>query len=167
MLQRNLQFLEDYFRADAAVVAATVRQRVLSYVTGLRAVTLRDLIEITTGAATRDQIFFLIADDTLYVDLCLAPLVEPENVMVFPSREASLQADLIKSARQLPSRSMPQTFEASGRLSWDGRQWQIANIGEHLVWLVGESGTVMELPVPTFEALGLRPLEKLVKTIFM
>jgi transposase InsO family protein len=156
ILQRNLQFLEDYFRGEAPVVPATIRERVLSHVVALPSITLRDLIETTAGVATPDQIFFLISDDTVYVDLCAAPLAQPETVIVFPSKEAALHAAHGDSARQHPPPSVPQMLEVGASLSWDGRGWQIANIGQRLVCLVGQAGDVAELPLPAFESLAKR-----------
>ena len=66
-LQRNVQFLEDYFRGDSAVVPSAIRERILSHVAALPSIVLRDLVELTAGIATPDQVFFLIADETIYV----------------------------------------------------------------------------------------------------
>lgn len=153
-LQRNVQFLEDYFRGDSAVVPATIREHVLSHVAALPSITLRKLIEMTSGIATPDQIFFLIADATVYVDLCSAPLAEPDKVIVFPSKEMALGIDRDKDASRQPFRSGTQTFEMGASLNWDGRRWQIANMGEHQVCLLGEDGDFIEVPIAAFEALA-------------
>jgi putative transposase len=153
-LQRNVQFLEDYFRGDSAVVPATIREHVLSYVAALPSITLRNLIETTSGIATPDQIFFLIADETVYVDLSSAPLAEPDKVIVFPSKDVTLDIGRDKDASQQPLHSGTQTFETGTSLDWDGRRWRIANMGEHQVYLLGEPGDFMEVPVAAFEALA-------------
>jgi putative transposase len=154
MLQRNVQFLEDYFRGDAGVVPAVIRQRVLSHVAALPSLTLRNLLEMASGTATPDQIFFLIADETIYVELGSAPLVEPDKVLVFPSKQVAFDAGQDQGTAQPRSRSVPQTFEVGASLNWDGCRWQIANMGQRLVGLLGQSGDFMEVPVPAFEALA-------------
>jgi putative transposase len=153
-LQRNVQFLEDYFRGDSAVVPATIREHVLSHVAALSSMTLRDLIEMTSGIATPDQVFFLIADETVYVDLTSAPLVEPDKVIVFPSKDVVFDNGRDKDASRQASCSGTQTFEVGASVDWDGCRWQIANMGEHQVCLLGEAGDFMEVPVAAFEALA-------------
>jgi transposase InsO family protein len=153
-LQRNIQFLDDYFRGDSAIVPSVVRERVLCYVGAQPSIVLRDLLEMTAGIATPDQVFFLIADETIYVDLCSAPLADPDQVIVFPGKDV---AENIAQWRRLTppsSRSAPQTFEMGASLTWDGRAWQIANIGERLVCLLGPAEEFVELPVQAFEALA-------------
>jgi transposase InsO family protein len=152
-LQRNVQFLEDYFRGDSAVVPTTIREHVRSHVAALPSITLQNLIEMTSGIATPDQIFFLIADETVNVDLCSAPLVEPDKVSVFPSKDAALGMGR-DDASQQPLRSSTQTFEMGVSFDWDGRRWQIANMGEHQVCLLGEAGDFVEVPIAAFEALA-------------
>lgn len=129
-VQRNVQFLEDYFRGDSALVPTTIREYVLSNVAALSSITLRDLIEMTPGIVMPDQIFFLIADEAVDVDLYSAPLAEPDKVIVFPSKEVALDIGSDKDARLRPFRSGTQTFEIGGSLDWDGHRWQIANMGE-------------------------------------
>jgi len=153
-LQRNVQFLEDYFRGDSAVVPSTIRERTLSCVSALPSIVLRDLIDLTAGIATPDQVFFLIADETIYVDLCSAPLAEPDKVIVFPSKDVAGDPARREGFARPPSRSVPQTFEMGASLTWDGRPWQIANMGERQVCLLGQAGDFIELPVPAFEALA-------------
>ena len=133
---------------------ATIREHVLSHVAALPSITLRKLIEMTSGIATPDQIFFLIVDETVYVDLCSAPLAEPDKVIVFPSKEMALDIDRDKDASRQPFRSGAQTFEMGASLNWDGRRWQIANMGEHQVCLLGEAGGLMEIPIAAFESLA-------------
>jgi transposase InsO family protein len=153
-LQRNVQFLEDYFRGDSAVVPSAIRERVLSHVAALPSIMLRDLVELTAGIATPDQVFFLIADETIYVDLCSAPLAEPDKVIVFPSKDVAGDAARCEGSAPPPFRSAPQTFEMGVAVTWDGRAWQIANMGERHVCLLGQAGDFIELPVQSFESLA-------------
>jgi hypothetical protein len=38
-------------------------------------------------------------------------------------------------------------------VTWDGREWQLANIGATTVALLGEGGRLLELPDATLESL--------------
>jgi len=90
VFQRNIRFLEDYRRFDSARIPSSALARVLSYVSASPVVTLRELLEMTSGAATPDDIYFLIATGKLYVDLHAASLAEPDGVRVFTCRDAAL-----------------------------------------------------------------------------
>lgn len=83
VLQRNLQFLEDYLRFDLASVSGFVDQAVKTAVQAEPGILLNDLLERARGVATRDDVYLLIASGAIYVDLCAAALIEPERVRVF------------------------------------------------------------------------------------
>ena len=80
----------------------------------------------------------------------LGALAEPDKVIVFPSKELAL--DTGRDKDQQLFRSGAQTFDIGASLTWDGRRWKIANMGEHQVCLLGEAGDFIEVPVAAFEA---------------
>ncbi len=153
--QRNIQFLEDYIRADSHAVSSATRERIRAHVHARPAIALADLIQRTGGVATPDDIFLLIAAGQLYVDLYAEPLAETATVRVFPSREAALQ-DGVLHEKSLATHLLdphPQSFSAGEVLTWDGRPWRIANIGRTVIALLGEDGNLVELPQATVESL--------------
>lgn len=81
VFQRNLQFLEDYFRAPLEV-RSVHRQRVLALVAAQPNGSLQDLLRATEGEVTRDEIYSLIAAGVIFVDLRSASLLEPDKVTV-------------------------------------------------------------------------------------
>ncbi len=89
-LQRNIQYLDDYWRFDAAGVAAEIREIVVGEVTAAPGLRLTDLFRNTLGIASRDDVHRLIAAGDVYVDLRAAGVMEPDRVRVFPNREAAL-----------------------------------------------------------------------------
>ncbi len=89
IFQRNIQFLEDYLRTDLPTVDKAARDSALAEITAEPSITLEELFSKTDGVASRDDIYMLIAAGDLYVDLSTAPLVEPQQVRVFPNRETA------------------------------------------------------------------------------
>jgi putative transposase len=81
VFQRNLQFLEDYFRAPLEV-RSVHRQRVLALVAAQPNGSLQDLFQATEGEVTRDAIYSLIAAGDIFIDLRSASLLEPDKVTV-------------------------------------------------------------------------------------
>jgi putative transposase len=136
IFQRNIQFLEDYFRCSHQIVPAR-REAAVAHVSAAPGLMLEDLLHLTEDAIPADDIFALIAADVLYVDLCAAPLAEPAIVKVFPSREA---------ASRVRSGGQNSPFSAVGlrcgsRITWDSRIWDVVNLGETTVSLLsGDQG---------------------------
>jgi putative transposase len=88
VFQRNVQFLEDYLRADVVVISPLIRETAVSHVAAAPGLSLAELFSRTGGSLSRDQIHSLIAAGVLHVDLHRSVLVEPERVTVFPSLNA-------------------------------------------------------------------------------
>lgn len=88
VLQRNLQFLEDYLRFGNARVAGFVDHAVKAVVQAEPGILLSDLLDRAKGAQ-HDDIFLLIASGEIYVDLCAAPIAEPQRVRVFANPEVA------------------------------------------------------------------------------
>ena len=147
--QRNIQFLEDYLRFDPAILPLTseARERILAYANALPGISLEELLERSAEISTPDDIYRLIAAGYLYVDLDASALAEPGKVRVF----AAAVQDIAPKDR--PPLSRPQTFEPGAFVTWDGRSWQVANLGEHYTGLLSEDQTFIELPLDTFESL--------------
>jgi putative transposase len=82
VFQRNIQFLEDYFRSDSREVSSASRDVALGYVAATPGLSLEDLLQATKNTVTPDEIFAMIAADVLYVDWRAAPLAEPMRVGV-------------------------------------------------------------------------------------
>jgi putative transposase len=147
LFQRNIQFLEDYLRAGSQQISAASREAALAYVSAAPGLSLERLLDLTRKTATPDHIFTLIAAGDLYVDLHAAPLAEPFRVRVFVTREAA-------SRSNSPHGTPTATLRCGKRVTWDGRIWEVVNLGERLVSLLSEDRTVTDLPIVAFEALA-------------
>lgn len=88
-LQRNLLFLEDYLRCDPASAAGFVSPAIKAAIEENPGILLRELLEGAGDVAKRDEIYFLIATGSVYVDLSAAAIVEPEKVRVYVDSETA------------------------------------------------------------------------------
>jgi putative transposase len=88
-LQRNLLFLEDYLRCDAASAAGFVDPAIRAAVAAKPGILLRELLERAGAVPKPDEIYLLIASGGVYVDLSAAVIAEPERVRVFADAETA------------------------------------------------------------------------------
>jgi len=155
IFQRNVQFLEDYLRADTPIVDPKIAQQLLKAVIEDPSVTLDVLFDKSNEYASRDNIYTLIAAGHLFVDLKANPLIEPAQVRVFPNKEtAEAYARIVEVPS--PGRSDAPRFvdiEIGSVLQWNERPWKIANIGRDTISLIGESNALTELPLLALESL--------------
>jgi len=148
-LQRNLLFLEDYLRADKEDLDEQAVCSVASLVAEHSGITLQELLAV--GKVPSDVAFAMIARGQLYVDLCAAPLAEPQRVKVFRDQETAQGYAVIASSS---SENHPfVTVVLGASVAWDGRSWTIVNLGATQVTLLAADGTLIDLPQTTFDDL--------------
>jgi transposase InsO family protein len=152
-LQRNIQYLEDYWRFDAVEVAPRAREAIQAEVSATPGLRLSDLFRETLGAASRDDIHRLIAAGDVYVDLRSAGVMEPEKVRVFPNREAATACRNIEQTRSAGPSPRFVDLTPGSSIAWDGRHSTIVNAGEKTVSLLGEDRAFTEVPRQIFEGL--------------
>src|SRR5216683_4764675 len=95
VLQRNLQFLEDYLRFGSANPSDTVNPAVIGVIETEPGINLLNLLERTRGVAEPDEIYMLIASGAIYVDLNVAPIAEPERVHIFTTAEMAAACEVV------------------------------------------------------------------------
>ncbi len=155
VFQRNIQFFEDYLRVDQPAVDNTAREALLAVVTAEPSIKLEEVFLKTEGVASRDDIYQLIATGELYVNLSAAPIVEPDQVRVFPNREtATAYAHIVEVSPNAMVNS-PRFIDLAvgSTVEWNNRAWKIANVGDKMVSLLGENNAFTELPLAAFELL--------------
>lgn len=142
---RNIEFLDDYMRMDAPLVATDALQLILSIVKSRRGISLAELLEQLLGQemikAQADDVYLLIVRGDIYVDLFAAPLVVRERVQVFENAELA-EAYAPLGGVELSPRAEYYDISEGARLLWDGKAWKIANVGEGKVWLISEATDV-------------------------
>ena len=154
-LQRNIQFLEDYFRCDSFAVSSGTCERVVALVTAVPGLPLESLFRATHDTVTRDEVYALVSEDKVYVDLHAAALAEPEKVRVFPSRDS--QRMFIhgpSTSAGLPGSRVSCPLNVGCMLAWDGTAWKVINIGQTTISLLREDQIVTEVPLATLETLA-------------
>jgi len=151
-LQRNIQYLEDYWRFDVDGVPSEIREIVVAEVAAAPGVRLSDLFRNIHGVASRDDINRLIAAGDIYVDLKAAGVMEPDKVRVFPNREASVACRHVEN--HLRCREGPRFVQLAlgACIRLDGRLSSIVDFREKTVSLSDADLAVAEIPLETFEA---------------
>jgi putative transposase len=152
--RRNLEFLEDYLRA-ALIVSDAARTTILAVVRAKPAITVAELIQVTDPVGP-DDIYGLIAAADLYVDLRAAPLTDAARVSVFCStEEAQAHSTVTRLSPSVMADRKPFVSVAAGQaVSWDGKRWEIVNIGTSKTGLLASDGSLVEMPHSTFEELA-------------
>jgi hypothetical protein len=100
-LQRNLRFLEDYLRADdqRRLISEHARLSATSLLAAHPGMTLSELS--ASAGATMDEIYLLLVANQIFIDLCAAPLVDPDHVYVFLDQETAFAYSQITRLRPL------------------------------------------------------------------
>jgi putative transposase len=150
VFQRNIQFLEDYLRVDSATISPASHEIAIAHVLATPGLSLEDLLQLTQGSVPPDDVFGMIAANALYVDLRVAPLAEPSRVVVFVTPEAASKAG--GDGARKPHLFSSAALRCGSTVTWDGRIWNVVNIGETSVGLLSEDQRLTELPVTAFES---------------
>ena len=153
--QRNIQFLEDYLRTDTPPVPVPTQQTICALVACKPGISLDCLRRQIEGVASADDIFTLIATDAVGVDLSSAPLVNLDQVRLFPSRDAALPDFHLSEAKTSAENfsHTPVTLAAGQIIIWDGNIRTIVNVGETSVALSDVEQSLIEIPRTQFERL--------------
>ncbi|HVA92748.1 MAG TPA: hypothetical protein VNL71_23250, partial [Chloroflexota bacterium] len=163
--QDNWLFLEDYYQdLECLAIPETVLARLTQVVAAHPGILLADLRVAADLPA--DLIHVAIARHALYVDLARHRLSDPWHTPVFPDRRTA-RAYEHRAAAATRSPSVSATVLRPGRLiSWDGRTWQIAEVGPTEIRLAGAGSGSFPLARSALEALvrdgtiALRALEE-------
>ncbi len=149
--QRNIQFLDDYLRADPSAIPISSRETARAYVSAVAGLRLDELLQATKETVSADEIFGMIAANILYVNLHAAALAEPSQVEVYSSPEAASTSRPCTPGR--PQLLSPAALQCGNAVTWDGRLWKVANVGNTSIGLLSEDQKLAELPLAAFEAL--------------
>jgi putative transposase len=147
--QRNIQFLEDYLGGAVAATRDSAKDHVFAAVASRPGIRLTELFEAAATEASRDEIYALIAAQTIFADLHVAPLVDPDRVALFAERPlaTSLSQPIVIASCPVLEMSVGVV------VSWDAKVWRVVNTSNSVVSLVGDGGTFTELPHHAFESL--------------
>ncbi len=154
IFQRNLRFLSYYLRENSPQVSERAQEEVLTLVKqepGIALNTLLDHIQV----ATSDDIYTLLAQDVLYVDLYASPLAEPARVHVWISEETARAWTIGLGEHSPAGMSRPHTIliEPGAPVVWDGRRCAIVYQGQTTTTLLTEDQWPVELSNSHFQSL--------------
>ena len=151
--QRNVLFLEDYFRADVSEISKDADSKILSLVTSSPGIDLSQLLQATGD--DRDVVYAMIANNRLYVDLRSAPIIEPERVSVFRDQQMARSFAVVTNTSAHTRITKPQMVSVTpgSQFTWDGKLYTILNPGETKMVLTTADGAVISLPKEQFGML--------------
>ncbi len=153
---RNLNFMEDYLRSDTPMVVPEIARHLVDLTRAEPGMTLSELLaQMTMG--TPNDVYTLIAQATLHVDLRAAPLAEPRRVRVWAHRAMVASSRLLSRLSEVTTDPPDGDHSVRGvdgeMVVWDGRSWTILNRGERNVALKNDDEHVVPLSHDAFDAL--------------
>jgi transposase InsO family protein len=142
-LRRNYEFLAD-FLFDACTPAPERESEILKIVGEEPGIFLSDLLE-SVEHATSDDIYGLIATKRLYVNLYSAPLSEPDLVRCFLDEHSAQSFIIVADELRDTNAIRPKSFMITegAQISWDGKLWNILNVGQQKITLAAADGAKM------------------------
>src|SRR6266849_5614415 len=154
VIQENWLTLEDYYQDLNRLTVPEEALSVLVHIVDKSpGITLAELHR-ETPRIPADWINIALAKHLLYVDLRSHRLTERERTPVYRD-EPTARAFRYQShsPRELDPLAHPVVLEQGQQVSWDGRAWSLANVGETEITLISEQGTPFPLARTAFEVL--------------
>lgn len=154
VLQRNLIFLEDYYKARNTKIADASVQVVCSLVNAQPGITLAHLKRSASGVDV-DDIHFLIATEQIYIDLTATALVEPERCFVFRDQQtgAAYRAMVLSQASVDTLNSSIVDLVPGKAVDYNGCILTIALVGKTQILLHTEEQQTVEFDQAAFVQL--------------
>ena len=136
---QNLMFLEDYLRFTASVPEEKMAQ-VEERVKASPGITLASCLASESKVRAND-VYVMIAQDRLYVDLAAVPLREHSWVQLYPDKQTH-DAHVLYGPAKFPSSITSTTkLVANTPLVWDGRLWRKREHGRNYYHTAAGNGT--------------------------
>jgi putative transposase len=155
-LQRNITFLEDYYRKEYPV-SAEVAQKIATIVAANPGILFNELKSLAkeSGVGT-DDLHALIVIEAIYVDLSAAPLSEPERVHVFATGAvaAAYAALQTEPAQDSPGCGTSKiTLKPGSSLIWNGVPLQVKVVGETKIAFTDKDANLVDLTMDVIRKL--------------
>lgn len=151
--QRNLAFLEDYLHEKNRLPDPSAVALILALVSCQQGIPLSDILR-HEDRFSPDDIFLLLAQGELFVDLHAHVLAEPERTPVFTDRLHAEARMLPHSGCLQPAREKREIVIEPGKcVSWDSKPFTIVNAGEENIWLQDDQARMLKLALEDFHSL--------------
>ena len=151
-LQRNLEFLEDYFVKDYAPNETNIN-RIKESIQRAPGIELKELLQSTDFAA--DDIYALIAKDIIYFDLYNDIITDPESVKVYLNKEQYKGFSIVEKSTRSKKKTHKIELKSGNHINWGETVWTILNYDykSKIVFLYSKSDNKnVELPINLFES---------------
>lgn len=144
--QDNLDFLQDYLRADDDLVSDDATRQIRALVEDEPGVSVAQVLARLTRA-TADDLYALIAVGRLYVDLHAARLSDRDHAAVYPDASAAQACRIMRTRSDLPSAPLDHLLDIAPNagVDWNGRSWTMVNLGTTHITLLSADGEVCDL----------------------
>lgn len=156
-IQRNFLFLEDYYRAESLVVDESVKNSIITILSEQTGITLAELIDPKNNF-NADDIYSLIVNQDIYIDLEKSLLVEPQRVKVFCNEQTAKAHDLITT--ESTDRSIISTpivnLVTGNLIYWDGKGLEILHVGDTEITLADDNRQLINVKTSELENLVLQ-----------
>jgi putative transposase len=150
VLYSNLEFLHEYLTSPSNEVTKANQDWVVQTIQMKEGILLINLLQ--TDGINSDDIYTLIAQRHIYVDLCGSRLVEPENVQVFTSQSIGAAQQHLEEYEQEANKWHVLSLEPGSQLVWDGEIWELVNPGVVSVRVRHiQSKQIQDIPRAEFE----------------
>lgn len=154
ILQRNLDFLEDYIirgYVSEETAVSKIKEAILS-VPGL---TLLELIQNAEEQYTVDDLYALIANSIIYIDLYNDLITEPENVTVYLNKEQYKGFSIVQKSSRKTKNSSSIDLKQGQKILWGDTVWEILHYdhSNKIIFLLKDGDKEhKEFPVDVFES---------------
>jgi putative transposase len=173
-LQRNLVFLEDYLRTKNLQIEASVKEKIINSIADKPGITLSELLDSEMiedaissshlssasgdgeiSAVRADDIYTLIAQEDIYLDLSNNLLAEPHKCLVFPNAQIAKAHSLMNASvsSQLEMASPIINLTIGTNIFWDGKALTVVHVGDTEIIFRGEQENLIQLKRSECETL--------------
>lgn len=149
LLQRNINFLEDYLMDTETNIPTEVTRTILTYVRSNPGILLLDLLE-SSGVEVSD-IYYLLTRGKIYINLEQELLAEPQYTRVFIDEQTSLAYKTLAGSKNVP-KIVDQTIEVAPgtKITWDGKPWVIVNLGDKFISIYHDDTGIIDIAKEQF-----------------
>ncbi|WP_225986039.1 TnsA endonuclease N-terminal domain-containing protein [Psychrobacillus glaciei] len=154
ILQRNLIFLGDYI-VNEYVPEDSITIKIKEVIKTKLGLTLSEILQISEENFILDDIYALIANNTIYFDIYKDLITEPENVKVFLNKEQYTGFKIMEKSNRKIIKPNRIELKSGNKILWGQTEWTILNYDQNskIVFLYSKHEKKnVELPINIFES---------------
>ncbi|SMQ80267.1 putative transposase [Bacillus sp. OV166] len=145
---QNIQFLEDYLSDKKYRVPIKTKEAIITEIKKNPSIALHDLLMMESDFISADSVYYLIITREIFVDLDNYVISNYKKFPLYPD-ELTLKAFANIKSTNVESFVEIETLDFSNgsSLRWGTNVYEIINIDEENIWLMGDGGNVSKLKV--------------------